>query len=133
MENIDAYENLILLCRKHHKQVDDQVTYYTVERLQAIKRAHEEWAADYGKPNARRGNLQSYEPHTFAAAITPQLVRIRLPLVIYNTGTEPIVIQNLRLQTKTNVSNCPSLFLIASSRSELYLDFIPDLSNVSGA
>src|SRR5260370_35219462 len=40
--DIDGYANLILLCRTHHKQVDDQCSYFTVERLKAIKREHEE-------------------------------------------------------------------------------------------
>lgn len=40
----DGYHNLILLCSKDHKRVDDQESYYTVERLNAIKTAHEIWA-----------------------------------------------------------------------------------------
>lgn len=43
--HVDSYANLILLCRKHHKQVDDQVGHYTVERLRETKRQHEEWVA----------------------------------------------------------------------------------------
>jgi hypothetical protein len=43
-------------------------------------------------------NLQSFEPHSFAAVITPELVRLRLPLVINNTGVNPAIIQNLRLR-----------------------------------
>ena len=38
----DHYSNLILLCKIHHKQVDDQAADFTVERLREIKRAHEE-------------------------------------------------------------------------------------------
>jgi hypothetical protein len=49
ISDVDSYANLILLCRKHHKQVDDQVGYYTVERLKEIKRQHEEWAASLGE------------------------------------------------------------------------------------
>jgi hypothetical protein len=37
----DHYSNLILLCRTHHKQVDDQAGYYMVERLRQIKAEHE--------------------------------------------------------------------------------------------
>lgn len=37
----DCYDNLILLCRKHHKQVDDQPEHFTVERLKKIKSEHE--------------------------------------------------------------------------------------------
>jgi len=47
--DVDSYANLILLCRKHHKQVDDQVGRYTVERLKEIKRQHEEWVASQGE------------------------------------------------------------------------------------
>ncbi len=48
--------------------------------------------------HARRGQLISFEPHTYAAAITREPgVRIRLPLVLYNEGATPIVVQNLRL------------------------------------
>jgi hypothetical protein len=48
--DVDSYDNLILLCRKHHKQVDDQVGYYTVDRMKELKRAHEEWVATLGEP-----------------------------------------------------------------------------------
>lgn len=41
IDDLDGYENLILLCRKHHKQVDDQVAHFTVERLRRIKHDHE--------------------------------------------------------------------------------------------
>lgn len=44
--DIDGYGNLILLCRKHHKQIDDQRSHFTPERLKEIKRAHEQREAD---------------------------------------------------------------------------------------
>jgi len=46
--------------------------------------------------NARRGRLRSYKPHTFAASMRGP-VRIRLPLVLFNTGALPIIVQDLRL------------------------------------
>lgn len=45
-EDPDGYHNLILLCRKHHKQVDDQPAHFTVERLRQLKRDHEQQEAD---------------------------------------------------------------------------------------
>lgn len=36
-------ENLILLCNNHHQLIDSQIQTYTVERLRAIKEAHELW------------------------------------------------------------------------------------------
>jgi len=41
---IDLYENLILLCKVHHKLIDDQPATYTVEHLREMKRGHEMWA-----------------------------------------------------------------------------------------
>jgi hypothetical protein len=43
----------------------------------------------------RRGRIQTYAPHSFAAAVTTDMIRIRLPLVFYNTGARAIVVQNL--------------------------------------
>ena len=40
-EERDHYSNLILLCKTHHKQVDDQPGEYTVEKLRDIKAQHE--------------------------------------------------------------------------------------------
>jgi hypothetical protein len=41
MEDRDKYDNLILLCEKHHQIVDTQRHTYTVERLKQIKADHE--------------------------------------------------------------------------------------------
>jgi hypothetical protein len=47
--------------------------------------------------NARQGRLMSFEPHSFAAVATPFQSKVRFPLVVYNTGAKPIVVQDLRL------------------------------------
>jgi hypothetical protein len=48
--------------------------------------------------NARQGRLKSFEPQSFAACVTPDILRLRFPLVLYNSGAKPIIIQNLRLR-----------------------------------
>ncbi|MGW0547300.1 HNH endonuclease [Streptomyces altiplanensis] len=40
---INHHTNLILLCSKDHKRVDDQPNHFTVERLRRIKSEHETW------------------------------------------------------------------------------------------
>jgi hypothetical protein len=50
--DVDSYGNLILLCSRDHKRVDDQVAYFTVERLKTIKQEHEEWVATLGEADA---------------------------------------------------------------------------------
>jgi hypothetical protein len=47
--------------------------------------------------NARQGRLKSYEPQSFAACRTPDKLRLLFPLVIYNSGATPIVVQDMRL------------------------------------
>jgi len=44
-EKRDSIENLVLLCRNHHKLVDDQPKQYTIEELHRIKREHELWVS----------------------------------------------------------------------------------------
>jgi hypothetical protein len=40
---LDSDQNLILLCRIHHKMVDDQTETYTAEVLRQMKADHEKW------------------------------------------------------------------------------------------
>jgi hypothetical protein len=42
-DSVDECSNLILLCKVDHKRVDDQQNYFHLERLRAIKTAHEVW------------------------------------------------------------------------------------------
>lgn len=41
-KQLNDYENLILMCKNHHKIIDSDVVTYTVEYLQKIKREHEQ-------------------------------------------------------------------------------------------
>ncbi len=43
---IDSLSNLLLLCRIHHKMVDDQVERYTTKYLTGIKIEHEKWVEE---------------------------------------------------------------------------------------
>lgn len=45
-EQRDKYNNLILLCKIHHKIIDDQPGHYTVESLHELKGGHERWVKD---------------------------------------------------------------------------------------
>lgn len=39
----NSYENLIYLCREHHRLIDEQENTYPVEQLLTIKAIHEQW------------------------------------------------------------------------------------------
>lgn len=42
-DQLDVYDNLIILCGSHHKMIDDQRVTYTVQRVRDIKAQHEGW------------------------------------------------------------------------------------------
>ena len=45
-QKLDDYSNLLLLCKVHHKLIDDQASKYTVSRLADIKARHEKWVSE---------------------------------------------------------------------------------------
>ena len=51
----DKYDNLILLCRIHHKVIDDQPNFYTVDRLREMKEMHETWVKEKLKFDLEEG------------------------------------------------------------------------------
>ena len=70
--DIDGYDNLLLLCSKCHKQIDDQVNAYTEDRLLEIKRDHEAWAAKLGeKPDPGPTRLVPDPAHP-----TPKMLKL---------------------------------------------------------
>jgi hypothetical protein len=59
-ENIDGYDNLILLCKPHHKMIDDQPNAYTPNYLKEIKSTHERWV-DFRLGQARTRIERSFD------------------------------------------------------------------------
>ena len=45
-DDLDEYDNLVLLCKVHHKLVDDQPDTYSVDRLREMKATHELWVKE---------------------------------------------------------------------------------------
>ena len=57
MNNYDTYDNLILLCCEHHKEIDDNnnIALYPPQRLRQIKEEHEKWVREsLGKKKQRK-------------------------------------------------------------------------------
>ena len=54
-ERADRYANLLLLCKVHHKLIDDQEMKYTVPYLTDLKVTHEKWVSE---------QLESSSSHT---------------------------------------------------------------------
>ncbi|WP_157775761.1 HNH endonuclease [Hartmannibacter diazotrophicus] len=47
LDDRNRYSNLILLCKNHHKEIDDQYITWTVDRLHEIKNQHESWVREF--------------------------------------------------------------------------------------
>ncbi len=43
LDNYDTYDNLILLCRNHHKEIDELTDAFPEEILRYMKQNHEKW------------------------------------------------------------------------------------------
>lgn len=74
-DKIDDVSNLILLCRIHHKQIDDQIETYTPQRLRTIKDKHEKWVEDKLKeqpeiPNVRIKRIKEEIPEKLPVILT---------------------------------------------------------------
>lgn len=59
-DQLDEYYNLILLCKVHHKMVDDQCQAYTTKILREFKQTHENWVTE--KLNSHKKNINNEEP-----------------------------------------------------------------------
>ncbi|MEV6866797.1 hypothetical protein AB0M44_38095 [Streptosporangium subroseum] len=95
--------------------------------------------------NARQGSLRAFEPHTFAGAFSRN-ISIRIPLILFNDGAKPIVVQDLRMRLldqpdmlfplpwrntrnrfmpgKGDLRDLPSVFVVEGRKAtELIIDF----------
>ena len=103
VQQLDEPENLILLCRVHHKMVDDQYETYTVQVLQGLKEIHEKWvsstlAADKPPrpvPDIRVRVFADTPRHGFPrSGVTPERA---LRVVVENHGSIEVYIQQISL------------------------------------
>ena len=58
-DNYDTYENLILLCRNHHKTIDDasNILLFPKENLIEIKNKHENWVKEKLSNNKQQNSV----------------------------------------------------------------------------
>ncbi len=75
-EERDKYSNLILLCQKDHKIIDDHEKVYPVEKLLEIKQQHLDWV----KTNLNLDTTKQKDDETYATYIEDfiKLAGIRL-------------------------------------------------------
>lgn len=87
-------ENLILLCNNHHQIVDSQPHTYTVERLRAMKAAHEVWVEKTLGVGKEGDGSTAQQPHIREVVHSTLLPVERMPAYVFGTpyeGVERIV------------------------------------------
>lgn len=90
LNEYDNFENLILLCRNHHKEVDELTDTYTEELLRYIKTNHENWVKNTIK-NAIDGPQENEEPKFLARiASGKELFNIINETYGYRTGYDEV-------------------------------------------
>jgi len=105
---LDRYDNLILLCPNHHAVVDGNPAQWTVEKLQAMKTAHEEDVArrleqtpeptivlgepvEYPNEYADRTHLVPDPQYARNGTIRPPLIRTQKERVTYRLYRVPVI------------------------------------------
>lgn len=66
----DDYSNLLLLCKVHHKQIDDQPESHTAESLKSLKQRHEAWVSEQLTQRGRLRRTCSAAPTHLARCLT---------------------------------------------------------------
>ena len=74
-EKLDNHANLLLLCKVHHKLIDDQQSEYTSPYLAKIKAVHEKWVSE--RLDSSRSRTQPLRVQRVAENTPAFLQRIR--------------------------------------------------------
>lgn len=118
-EQRHAFENLILLCRRHHKVVDSEPVVYSAEALQEIKAVHESVA----------GRAEQATDGFYAKILLNDLRRVN---VVNNSGNvainSPGAIQAQTVNVKTTrrsvTVNAPPGTIGADQQASRYVQYL---------
>lgn len=69
----EAYDNLLLMCRIHHKIIDDHPEIYSIEKLRALKIDHETWVDSQLSGTEKDARLASEKYSVLLAAVEKHL------------------------------------------------------------
>lgn len=122
LDERDRYENLILLCERHHTEIDAQVATYPVERLRQMKYDHESLIADATRRavQARAGDhsaVPTETEHLYSSLLPVE----RLPKFVFSmecAGTEA----NAKRRLLTRKPGDAAVFIIRGGRLHCFHD-----------
>ena len=108
----DAYDNIILLCRNHHKEIDDpaNLSKYTIAKLVEIKKEHEKWVR------------QSLNPERIAAF---SIISNGTDLVSIIGGSNAIYKYNDEIQSESEAELIGGFWQEITDFMDIFLDLEP--------
>lgn len=86
LSDYDVYENLVLLCRNHHKQIDELIYTYTEELLRYIRTNHENWVRETMKSAVDNHNEK--EKPRFLSQVTSGKILLNIVSEAYGFATD---------------------------------------------
>nr|WP_314491987.1 HNH endonuclease signature motif containing protein [uncultured Chryseobacterium sp.] len=90
LDEYDNFENLLLLCRNHHKEIDELVETYTEELLRYMKVNHENWVRA-AISNAIQDNDNAQKPRFLMRILSgKELLNILSEAHGYNTDYDKL-------------------------------------------
>lgn len=107
----NAYANLLLLCNVHHQLIDDRPDAWSVERLRAIKAAHERWVEERLPGTAEPLQVPSVKDVLFSTALPV----IHVPPYVYSAPV-PIDEAAIRGRTSPKSSEDNAAFIVREQR-----------------
>ncbi|MBE9207213.1 HNH endonuclease [Nostoc sp. LEGE 06077] len=129
LHQLDSYSNLILLCKKHHKIVDDQPNEYTVKKLQEIKQKHLEYVRQCLEPPINWSYAKISEEYVGAGFIKKEIGTLWSNYANYPVTTEVVrfsgkLIAELVIYKDSLSPHSYELYQIDQDRYVVYYNYI---------
>ena len=123
-EERHEFGNLILLCKRHHKIIDDDPNIFSVDLLQEIKAEHEN----------KCGQIEKENDHFFAKMLLNGITNIEVVnnhgnIIIDSPGTIVSKTVNIKTQRKKIAIQAPSGTIGADQNASRYISYLIERYN----
>ncbi len=118
-----TYENLILLCEKHHKIVDGQPSVHTADALRRYKRDHEARCATPFAPMPGAPEVEELARANVAERLHSTLFAVtRMPRTVFSAATTETRGRALKEKHRAAHGRSPPAFVLRRGRLYTFLD-----------
>jgi len=123
-DKLDSFENMLLLCRTHHKMVDDQSATFTACVLRQIKTDHEKWVSQKLVENQKTSPFRIRRVKQNIPAFLSRLTTGKEILDLI-TDTKGYSFDHEELKSQTEVDLVGGFLQMVQDWGELSSDLLP--------